>query len=118
MERTVELSMLLAYYGAFLTERQRNMLSLYADADLSLSELAELEGISRQGVHDLLRRAQQQLQHMEQELSLIQRSREMARVMEALTAAIEHSGATECEKETMLIQANTLQRIWEDEYGV
>ena len=52
MDRLIKLGQLCDYYGALLTERQRKLLSQYADENLSLAEIAELEGVSRQAVRD------------------------------------------------------------------
>jgi len=73
MEKIYEQTMLFDFYGELLTEHQR---SVYADAvynDLSLGEIAEERGISRQGVHDLIRRCDNSLLEYENKLHLIQR---------------------------------------------
>ena len=66
MQAHVELGMLLSRYGALLTERQRALLSMAVDEDLSLAEIAERAGISRQGVRDAIQRASAQLHAYEQ----------------------------------------------------
>ena len=55
------MSLLYDYYGELLTEKQRQLFDLYYDQDYSLSEIAAAAGISRQGVHDTLARAEQLL---------------------------------------------------------
>ncbi|MCR5655332.1 MAG: YlxM family DNA-binding protein [Lachnospiraceae bacterium] len=73
MEKIVEQNLLFDFYGELLTEHQRNV---YRDAvcnDMSLSEVAEEYGISRQGVHDLLKRCDKILQDYEDKLRLIRR---------------------------------------------
>ena len=52
MAKNLEIPFLLDFYGEMLTEKQRNCLAYYYEEDLSLSEIAENEGISRQGVRD------------------------------------------------------------------
>lgn len=73
MDKIYEQAMLFDFYGELLTEHQR---SIYADAvynDMSLGEIAEERGISRQGVHDLLRRCDKILQDYENKLHLVER---------------------------------------------
>lgn len=83
MEKRVDAALLLSFYGAMLTGRQRDMLRLYYEDDLSLSEIADLLGVSRQGAHDAIRRGEQQLFTLEEKLGL--RSR-WVRMCEGLTA--------------------------------
>ena len=73
MEKIVEQGSLYDFYGELLTEHQRK---IYEDAvynDLSLSEIAEMQGISRQGVHDLIKRCNRILEDYESKLHLIKR---------------------------------------------
>ena len=73
MDKIYEQTMLFDFYGELLTEHQR---SVYIDAvynDLSLGEIAEERGISRQGVHDLIRRCDKILKGYEDKLHLVER---------------------------------------------
>lgn len=73
MEKIVEHGMLYDFYGELLTEHQRR---IYEDAvynDLSLSEIAEECGISRQGVHDMIKRCNHILEDYENRLHLVER---------------------------------------------
>lgn len=73
MDKLYEQTMLFDFYGELLTEHQRRV---YEDAvynDLSLSEIAEEQGISRQGVHDLIKRCDRILQEYESKLHLVER---------------------------------------------
>ena len=76
-EKNLEVSVLLDHYGALLTEKQQQMIDLYYNDDLSLSEIAEQEGISRQGVRDNIKRAEAQLLSMEQALGFAGRFKRM-----------------------------------------
>ncbi len=60
------ISALLDVYGEFLSEKQRSITEHYYNEDLSLSEIAENEGITRQGVNDLIKRAEAQLVSFEE----------------------------------------------------
>ncbi len=73
MEKIVEQGLLYDFYGELLTKHQRDV---YEDAvchDMSLAELAEEYGISRQGVHDLLRRCDRILAGYEEKLQLVKK---------------------------------------------
>lgn len=83
MEKRIDAGLLLSFYGPMLTERQREMLRLYYEDDLSLSEIAALLGVSRQGAHDAIRRGEQQLFSLEDKLGLRAR---WVRVREGLAA--------------------------------
>lgn len=66
-------SMLLDFYGDLLTDKQRECFSLYYNEDLSLSEIAEQRGISRQGVWDNIRHAESAMREVEKKTGLIAR---------------------------------------------
>ena len=73
-EERLQRSMLLDFYGEMLTARQRECYELHFNEDLSLSEIAEQCGISRQGAWDNIRRASDTLEEMEKKTGLIQRT--------------------------------------------
>ena len=73
MAKDLEISFLLDFYGDMLTEKQREVIEFYYNEDLSLSEIADNEGITRQGVRDSIKRAEAQLLDMEQRLGLAKR---------------------------------------------
>ena len=87
MAKNLEISLLFDFYGDMLTEKQRDVVELYYNDDLSLSEIAENEGITRQGVRDSIKRAEAQLLEMEERLGLAKRFREMRDGFEAIRAA-------------------------------
>lgn len=72
MPKDLRFSLLLEYYGSLLNEKQAEMVSSYYDLDLSLSEIAENEGMTRQGVRDSIKRAETQLLEYDQKLGLIE----------------------------------------------
>ncbi len=73
MEKIVEQGRLYDFYGELLTDHQKRVYEAAVYEDLSLSEIAEREGISRQGVHDLLRRVTNTLKSYEDRLHMIAR---------------------------------------------
>ena len=83
------MSMLLDYYGALLTQKQKTYFDLYYNQDLSLSEIASELGITRQGVHDSLSRAETALGEFERVTGCIARDRRTAKALEAIADACE-----------------------------
>lgn len=84
MEKNMELSLLLDFYGELLSEKVRKATELYYNDDLSLSEVAEDMGITRQGVRDLIKRAEGNLYGYEQKLGLYKRFVEMQKGLTSL----------------------------------
>ena len=106
MEKIFKQALLYDFYGELLTEHQR---SIYEDAvynDMSLGEIAEQNGISRQGVHDLIKRCDRILQDYEAKLHLVERferAKSKIQEIESLTEA-ESSGE---------VQSDCMKRIRE-----
>src|SRR5699024_784121 len=73
MNKILEQALLYDFYGELLTKHQKDVYEQFILEDLSLSEIAEGAGISRQGVHDLIRRCQKALEGYEAKLHLVER---------------------------------------------
>ena len=73
MESKIELAYLYDFYGELLNEHQRQIYEDFVLNDLSLGEIAAEEGISRQGVHDLIKRCSKKLQSYEDKLHLVEK---------------------------------------------
>lgn len=88
MEKIARQGLLYDFYGALLTEHQRHVYEDVVLYDLSLSEIAEEQGISRQGVHDLIRRCDKLLEGYEEKLHLVEkfdRTKKLAKEIQDLT---------------------------------
>lgn len=70
----LEMTLLFDFYGEILTDKQRDFFDLYYNNDYSLAEIAENVGITRQGVRDIISRAEQILRNMESKLGLVARA--------------------------------------------
>lgn len=73
LDRIVELSLLFDFYGELLKDHKKQIFEDYILNDLSLSEIAEEQGISRQGVYDLVKRCSKELMEYENKLKLIEK---------------------------------------------
>ena len=71
--KDLKVSLLLDFYGNLLPEKQLDMMEQYYGDDLSLSEIAENAGITRQGVHDNIKRAANELKEYEEKLGLLKK---------------------------------------------
>jgi predicted DNA-binding protein YlxM (UPF0122 family) len=76
-EKNLEISLLLDFYGEVLTEKQKEVVDLYYNEDLSLAEIAEQAQITRQGVRDCIKRGEATLLLMEEKLGLAGKFSEM-----------------------------------------
>ena len=101
-EKNVNIGMLLDLYGALLTDRQREVMDLYYNDDLSLSEVAEECGITRQGVRDALCKGEELLRDFENRLGLLaKQSANEKTVTEVLAALDGLAGAAPEEREKL-----------------
>lgn len=92
MER-LEMTLLFDYYGDLLTQRQRACVDLRYNQDLSLAEIAQELGVSRQGVFDNLSRAEALLRNMEEKTGCIRRSLQARKAVNQILAAADRLAA-------------------------
>lgn len=83
------MSMLYDFYGELLTDRQKEFFDLYYNDDLSLAEIAENYGISRQGVRDVIVRAETYMNEIEDHTGLLKRFLDMRLRVESIESAAE-----------------------------
>ena len=84
MEKNIHISMLLETYGKLLTEKQYDVIDLYYNQNLSLSEIAEEEKITRQGVRKNLVDAENKLFDYEEKLQILKQKLERNEIIEEL----------------------------------
>jgi len=95
IEERLELSVLYDFYGALLKENQRRMFEANVLEDFNYSEIAEDEGITRQGVYDTVKRAGRQLRFYEDKLGLVAKSEEQRGLVKCLREKLERAGLKE-----------------------
>ena len=86
MGKNLEIAMLLDFYGDMLTDKQQDVIDLYYNQDLSLGEIADEVGISRQGVRDSIKRGEAVLLEMEGRLGFLKNYRASQQVYQKVTA--------------------------------
>lgn len=91
-EKLQEMSLLLDFYAGLLTERQRELCEYYYNDDLSHTEIAANTGITRQGVRDSLKKAEEILEHAESSLGFLKAWRERQGVITALDKRLSELG--------------------------
>ncbi len=112
MGKIVEQGLLYDFYGELLTEHQKKIYEDVVYHDLSLTEIAAENGISRQGVHDMIRRCNRILQEYENKLHLVAR---FMRIRENVLKLEEMSGDTGLTREEIIKQIKELSsRILEE----
>ena len=104
-------SLLVDFYGQLLPPRQRQVMELYTEENLSLQEIADQFDISRQGVHDALRKAQKALTEYEEKLGLVDRFLETEEAVSTIdqqigrmVSDIENGRMQEKEQEKEIVQ--------------
>lgn len=101
LDHITEISLLYDFYGQLLTRRQQDVMRLYHEENLSLSEIADEFSISRQGVHDSLRSGEKALKEYEKKLGLLERFRKSREAVDRIDAGLD-------------IIADKLERVDED----
>ena len=84
MEKNIEIGMLLDIYGELLTSKQQDVLDLYYNQDLSLAEIAEEAGITRQGARKILVDGEKKLLEVESKLKILHKKLKNNKIIEEL----------------------------------
>ena len=87
-EKNLNVAYLLDFYGEVLSERTRELLEMYYDNDMSLSEIADAVGISRQGARQAIKKGEEELRRLEEKLSLAAKHKTLKHRAEELLALL------------------------------
>ena len=98
MQKKIEIGLLNDYYGGLLTDYQTKLLSLYYDEDLSLKEIAEEEGVSRQAVADVIKRSSDKLLEFESKLGLVEKISNVIDQIEQVIVSVDTETADKLKK--------------------
>lgn len=81
-EKKIHIDALFELYGGLLTDKQSEIMDLYCNMDYSLGEISELLSISRQAVHDAIKKAEKSLEKYEEKLGLMKRLEDKTKILE------------------------------------
>jgi uncharacterized protein len=111
MEDRIVVSLLLDFYGVLLTDKQNEILDLYYNEDLSLTEISQIAKTSRQAVYDIVKRCHKQLIKYEVKMQLMKKNNELelskANIIEKINILI--SEASEPQKEVLIDIKNSIK---------
>ncbi len=110
IESIEKTSLLFDFYGSLLTARQREVMEFYHEENLSLAEIAEEYGISRQAVHDTLKKAENALSQYEQKLGLVEKLMKSRRAIAEIDEKIDQL-ATEAFNESSAKKLEEIKSI-------
>ena len=88
MDKKIEISMLWQIYGELLTEKQREYIDYYYNEDLSLAEIAQNDGITRQGVRDIIKKGEKKLFEYEEKLLFMKKTMKQEKQIENILAQL------------------------------
>ena len=81
IDKMVEIEILYSQYSSLLTEKQREIISLYYEEDYSLGEISQFLNISRQSVYDSLKRSEKSLREYEEKLEMVSKSKKIEELL-------------------------------------
>ena len=111
MNNLLEQALLYDFYGELLTDHQKEIYEQFVLEDLSLSEIAEAAGISRQGVHDLIKRCNKILEGYEEKLHLVERFLSVKEKVEKMNSLLEKESEDELIQNIRTIAGEILEEL-------
>ena len=111
MEKIVEQGLLYDFYGELLNAHQRQIYECVVFENMSLAEIAEEQGISRQGVHDIIKRCDKALEEYEKKLKLVQRFSQIRSKTEQIELLISDRGVSDEMRGRMLLLTEEIRTL-------
>ena len=113
MDKNIEIGLLMDFYGELLTDRQKDIMDLYYNDNLSLSEIAEEIEISKQGVQDNIKRAEKSLYEVEDKLGVLKRFQNRSEKINSALKILEEVKQT-CEDNRLIKIEDILKELLND----
>lgn len=111
MEKKVQIGMLCDIYGKLLTKRQYNILNDYANGDLSLTEIAENNNITRQAVNDIVKKGESKLLEYEQKLGIMKKTINQEQTIQKVLSQISKITSDSSDKQIEKILNNVRKQL-------
>lgn len=111
MEKKVQISILCQIYGNLLTKRQLSILNDYANSDLSLSEIAENNNITRQAVNDIVRKGENKLLEYEQKLGFMEKTLNQEKQIQSILMELSKIKDNSSDKKVEKILNNVVKEL-------
>lgn len=108
----VEMCLLFDFFGEMLTDKQKNIFDYYYNEDLSLAEISEITGITRQGVRDAIIRSEAVLRNMEEKTGLVKRFRDYSGLIEKVHNLINEFAITPDFRHLTNDNAGKIRQVW------
>lgn len=113
-DNIAHVNLLFDFYGKLLTKRQREVMELYYEENLTLAEIADEFEISRQGVHDALKNAEKALKGYEEKLGLVEKLQQSRQAIEQIDSEIDQLTA-ECQDSKIADKLKKIKTIIDKE---
>lgn len=110
-QKDIKYSLLLDFYGDILSDRKREIIELYYNEDLSLSEVSEITGISRQGVRDSIKKSESELADLEEKLGLAAKFSNIKKELETVITILEDAKSQDKAGNSIETAIDKLQKI-------
>ncbi len=113
MDSKITTSLLLDFYGQLLSEKQLEIMNYYYNDDLSLREISDMVGITRQGVHDTIKRSEAFLDDLENKLGLYAKWQYIGEQLDLIDIAVTNiysKNNDDCHNTAVLLECNNAQQ--------
>ena len=111
MEKNVKVSILCQIYGKLLTKKQLEIITDYYDNDLSLSEIAENNQITRQAVRDIIKKSEKKLFELEKQLSFMEKQESQEKIVNSILEKLTKLEEQETKKENKKVLKDAKEKL-------
>ncbi len=109
--KDMKVDYLLDFYGSLLSDKQREILEMYYQEDMSLSEIASVMEMTRQGVHDNIRRGEKEIISLEEKLKLKDRFLAISESLDKIEKTLENSDVAKAELEQINGELASIRKL-------